>query len=159
MKGRLEEIRLSTERISPSIEWFRESHGQSVDTNPKSNGRNPVCGTSSLDIGSGEIDFSSNNTPAYTVRTTGSAYVRHIKEYENIVNAIRTQGQHDFVSEALSKVFQDVMSMDAPRNRSAARAQSDDSTEEPLIASLNPVDTANSYARQKPVNSPSKFRK
>ena len=135
-------------RAFNDINWYKEAHKRSVDVNPNSNGSIPsgLNTVPSQDMFDTSV-LSDVPLPEYKSEVKGSPYVRHIKEYENIVNAIANEDQHTYVTEALSHVFEHVLSMGASDNPGDG------------IASLNQVSRNSTYKRQAPAFSPSKFRK
>ncbi len=147
------------------VQFFMDAHNKCVDMNPKSNGEmSDVAASAELETTIAANSFTSAQPLAY--RAKGNVYVRHIKQYENIVNAVRTPEQEQRLTEELDKLFETMLSMEADKNRSVASAttiisESGNEREDGQrgIASLNVVNHSSHYSRQKPTGSPSRFKR
>ena len=158
--GTLEEIVSSpnTHELK-DFNWYMDAHQSVYDQNPFWLGKDADVTDDGISLEDRFSDFT-QDTPGLSgrkrpraKRDKSSSYVRHHREYENVANALRTEEQHDYVSEKLSELLRDVMSMDSSRNQSTGNSTKGGT------ASLNPTVTTGIYRRQKPIMSPSRHRK
>lgn len=130
--------------------WYLETHN-CMDVNPNSNG------TLSPKTVVTQAEFIQNSflvsKPNVRGKKGGSIHTRNIKKFANCVNACSTKEQEELLSDTLSRLHLDIMAMSNKGNSQALE------TNEGSIASLAPVEKANSYKRQKPTTSPSRYKR
>ncbi len=83
---KLENILLNDAHQGNNLEWFSDTYHNTVDTNPNSNTDNIRRSKPNSTLNS-KLNFETTAL-AKMLTPTGSPYVRHIKEFENIVNRI-----------------------------------------------------------------------
>ena len=127
--------------------WYAETFNV-LDVNPNSNGK-----LSPDAVVEQEEFINSINVAKPTVRgNSGSSNVhsRNIKRYNNCVNSCCTKEQEELLANGLNKLHLDIMELGTGKGNGK--------TNDGSIASLAAVETAASYARKKPMTSPSRYK-
>lgn len=141
--GDVEKINPIPGSHSADMEWFMAAHGQVCDMNPL--WKNGISGL----VGS-DFVIPSHSGKSRKRQNKQSGFTRHVKQFESVVSMACTEEQHNYIAEQLAQMLQQVMSMGS--NRSEASRSGG-------MSSLNRVSKSPKTKRQRPYNSPSKFKK
>ena len=139
-----------------NLNWYGETSNCCLDVNPNSNGKlSPNAVVEQKDFIQNSFLFAK---PAARDKSKkgGTVYTRNIKLYNICVNACSTNEQEQVLSDRLKEVHLEIMQLGATGN---GNNKSRENSNNGSIASLAQVDRAGSYARQKPLTSPSRYTK
>lgn len=149
--------------VVEDLQWYSETYNKCYDRNPNSNGVVSLKEASDLT----QIHMSSflMTKPAQqTNKKKGTVYTRNEKKFKLCVNACHTKEQEQLISDTLDKLHLEVMALDTKKGESTLNEKEGSVSSGSVgtnvgLSSLHQVEKSNTYNRQKPMLSPSRYSK
>ena len=148
-------MRIYVSIVVEDLQWYSETYNKCYDRNPNSNGVVSLKESSDL----AQIHMSSflMTKPAQqTNKKKGTVYTRNEKKFKLCVNACHTKEQEQLISDTLDKLHLEVMALDTKKGGELSSGSVGTNVG---LSSLHAVEKSNTYNRQKPMLSPSRYSK